>query len=549
MRRIIPMFTLMTLSVISTFAQTEFYATWSSTASNYRGTVSRITYVCPPNGSLATVWGSDLYTDDSSVCNAAVHAGLITFGSGGRVTIEIRAGASSYQGTTRNGITTNSYGSWGGSYVFVGTASLGQPTTASGFIERGLKSVDTRDYVNAIADFNEAIRLEPGNGYGYLNRGMAHTRNGNTEQAMADTNRAVELLPSNATAFANRSILYSIAKNKIAAKADAEKAINLDPAYGRGYIARGFSVMADNADAALSDIDRGIQLEPSFANAYYFRGLIHFDKHQFDSARSDFQKAIDLRSDIDDLPKWRDLAFEEWKKVSAPPAPLPMIDITTPPAQDTAKQPVKCKSLEVRVPNKTVAPGEPAFFAATVDGKYFARLERLGYAWSTTAGKLNSTSDESTAVLDTSTIEAPTIVTVTVELGDQSIPECRSRSFASASVRIAAPVAPEGQMIASYYIPLDETANALILNEVKRHAQLVKAAVIGDELQVRAYSGPGAPASQNLKLLNALRQYLISNGADVAAVKFVDKGRRDDAGIELWMAPKSAAKPVAKRRR
>lgn len=547
MRRILPMFTLMILSVISAFAQTEFYATWSSTASNYRGSASRITYVCPANGTVAIVWGTDLYTDDSSVCTAAVHEGLITLGSGGRVTIEIRAGASSYQGTTRNGVTSNSYASWGGSYVFVGTASPGQPTTASGYIERGLKFVDNHEYVKAIADFTEAIRLEPGNGYGYLNRGLAHTRSGNTEQAMADTNRAVELLPSNPTAFANRSILYSISKNRIAAKADAEKAIALDPAYGRGYVARGLNVMAENPDAALSDFDRGIQLEPSFANGYYFRGLLRLDKKQYDPARSDFQKAIDLGSDIDDVIKLRNLADEEWKKASAPPAPLPMIDITSPPSQQTARQQVKCKSLDVHVPSKTVAPGEPAFFAATVDGKYFARADRWGYVWSTTAGKLNNTSNESTAVLDTSTIEAPTVVTVTVEIGDQSIPECRSKSFASASVRIASPVPPEGQMIASYDAPLDETANDLILNEVKRHAQLVKAAVIGDELQVRAYSGPDAPAGQNLKALNALRQYLLSNGADIAAVRFVDKGRRESAGIELWMAPKSVPKPAARR--
>ena len=45
-------------------------------------------------------YGTDIYTDNSSVCAAAVHAGLITFNRGG--TIEIRLGQNSYQGSHRN---------------------------------------------------------------------------------------------------------------------------------------------------------------------------------------------------------------------------------------------------------------------------------------------------------------------------------------------------------------------------------------------------------------------------------------------------------------
>ncbi|MCL2605506.1 MAG: LCCL domain-containing protein [Defluviitaleaceae bacterium] len=67
----------------------------------------------------SSVWGSDVYTDDSSIATAAVHAGLLKVGEGGTVTIRILPGLESYEGTTRNGITTFSYGSWGGSYEFV----------------------------------------------------------------------------------------------------------------------------------------------------------------------------------------------------------------------------------------------------------------------------------------------------------------------------------------------------------------------------------------------------------------------------------------------
>jgi hypothetical protein len=74
-------------------------------------------FKCPPGNKGGTVWGTDIYTLDSSICNAAVHAGKLTADSGGPVTIELRPGESSYKGTTRNGITTNSYGKYGNSFV------------------------------------------------------------------------------------------------------------------------------------------------------------------------------------------------------------------------------------------------------------------------------------------------------------------------------------------------------------------------------------------------------------------------------------------------
>jgi hypothetical protein len=76
-------------------------------------------YTCPPKGNTTGIWGTDIYTDDSLICVAAVHAGLITFQNGGPVTIEILPGQPSYTGSTRNGVTSNRYDAFLGSYKFV----------------------------------------------------------------------------------------------------------------------------------------------------------------------------------------------------------------------------------------------------------------------------------------------------------------------------------------------------------------------------------------------------------------------------------------------
>ena len=74
-------------------------------------------FKCPPDGRERSVWGTDVYTLDSSICNAAVHAGEFTRESGGSVTIELRPGESSYKGSTRNGVKTNDYEQYGSGFV------------------------------------------------------------------------------------------------------------------------------------------------------------------------------------------------------------------------------------------------------------------------------------------------------------------------------------------------------------------------------------------------------------------------------------------------
>lgn len=94
---------------------------WSLNAVEFRGRNGfRVTVDCPPDtsGATYTVWGTGTYTDDSSICMAGVHAGKITAAAGGSVTIEIRPGQESYEGSEANGVTSFPYGPWDGSFVF-----------------------------------------------------------------------------------------------------------------------------------------------------------------------------------------------------------------------------------------------------------------------------------------------------------------------------------------------------------------------------------------------------------------------------------------------
>jgi hypothetical protein len=69
---------------------------------------------------MGRVWGTGVYTDDSSICLAARHVGLFLFElDGGLITYEIRPGQSSYTATERYGVESRSYGSWAGSFTIL----------------------------------------------------------------------------------------------------------------------------------------------------------------------------------------------------------------------------------------------------------------------------------------------------------------------------------------------------------------------------------------------------------------------------------------------
>lgn len=89
-----------------------------SNARELRGTAETVKCSCSAQATVGgTVWGSETYTDDSGVCRAAVHAGVIT-ADGGDVAFNIVGGQQSYAGSEANGVESRDYGNWSGSFEF-----------------------------------------------------------------------------------------------------------------------------------------------------------------------------------------------------------------------------------------------------------------------------------------------------------------------------------------------------------------------------------------------------------------------------------------------
>ena len=81
----------------------------------------RYAFHCPPGKPQPSrVVGSGPYTDASSICAAAVHAGALHARDGGMVTIEIRPGERGYTGSERHFLRSNDEATgWSGSFIVV----------------------------------------------------------------------------------------------------------------------------------------------------------------------------------------------------------------------------------------------------------------------------------------------------------------------------------------------------------------------------------------------------------------------------------------------
>src|SRR4029077_7632168 len=81
------------------------------------------------------------------------------------------------------------------------------------------------DTDRAIADFTEAIRLDPSYAIAYSNRGSDYSRKGKNDRAIADCTEAIRLDPKFAEAYVCRGLAYEKFADFCRARADFSTAL------------------------------------------------------------------------------------------------------------------------------------------------------------------------------------------------------------------------------------------------------------------------------------------------------------------------------------
>jgi tetratricopeptide (TPR) repeat protein len=128
---------------------------------------------------------------------------------------------------------------------------------------RGFGHLGQQKYDRALADFTQAIQLEPQDEEAYAGRACTYALLGAPDQAIADLTEAVRLNPADALAYLRRGELYAQQEKHAQAIADYTQAIELGAGQAAVYNGRGkcYAAVKQNAKA-IAGFTQAMRLDP-----------------------------------------------------------------------------------------------------------------------------------------------------------------------------------------------------------------------------------------------------------------------------------------------
>ena len=173
----------------------------------------------------------------------------------------------------------------------IGFSPLRGSLIAFAYEGRGRIALRHSDWRRAIADFDEAIHLNPNRASLYRDRALARRQNGDLELAIEDY----------------------------------DEAIAHDPRHAAPYHQRGLALAAaGDLDRAILSYNTAVRLDPSDAQPRLDRGLAFLARGQANEARADFEAALalpagkDARTRDAARAKLAELASAEPTRLAAP---------------------------------------------------------------------------------------------------------------------------------------------------------------------------------------------------------------------------------------
>ena len=186
------------------------------------------------------------------------------------------------------------------------------PDKPANWFNQGLAYYGAGRYREAIRDFTEAIEINPDAGRVWLSRAFAHLQAGDARRAVADFDQAILFNPRMASAWNGRGQAQMAAGQRDRAIADFDQAIRLDPRLVQARIGRAAAFAHDGDQArALAEFDGIVAMAPDAADAWRGRGDIHFVMGDLGRAIADYDAAIRLVRDRPDFWQARGDAYRK----------------------------------------------------------------------------------------------------------------------------------------------------------------------------------------------------------------------------------------------
>jgi tetratricopeptide (TPR) repeat protein len=172
--------------------------------------------------------------------------------------------------------------------------SIGPPGAddARVFVNRGLGYAEAHDPAKAIADFTEAIRLDPEETDAYYQRARAFHGVAEYDRALADIDIVLGADPTDADAYDVRGTVLADTLRYQEAAEMFLKAVKLDrdSKFHHNNLAAA-QIELSQCRSALAEVDAALQLEPEYGYAIVTRGVALACLGERDKAMAEFDRA------------------------------------------------------------------------------------------------------------------------------------------------------------------------------------------------------------------------------------------------------------------
>lgn len=108
-------------------------------------------------------------------------------------------------------------------------ASIATEPSSAAYNDRGITYLLKAQYPDALANFDDAIRLDAKSGDALNNRAWTYFKTSRIKEALSDADKAVTLIGSKAYVWDTRGHIQEALGERKAAEADFIKALSLDP--------------------------------------------------------------------------------------------------------------------------------------------------------------------------------------------------------------------------------------------------------------------------------------------------------------------------------
>ncbi len=167
-------------------------------------------------------------------------------------------------------------------------------------------------FKNSETIWTDAIAKNYKNPLAYNNRGHYYRQNNQIEKALADYNEALKIDPNYYLTLNNRGKVYFDRGQIDIAMADFNKCLSIAPSFVNALGNRGATHAAkNNFEAALADLNRAIELEPVNLNALSNRSLTFYSMNEFEKAAGDITTYLTVKPDDADMLNLRSLSLNQ----------------------------------------------------------------------------------------------------------------------------------------------------------------------------------------------------------------------------------------------